>query len=184
MTIAKKYLEVNGLLVPCLEDPQRWGSHLPLLTYYALMTDGPILEMGVGQWSTPVLHAICENMGRDLVSVEEDTAWREKFLHYQSPRHKFLSSFDDPSIDAGQWDVVLIDHVRERRNPDLHRLRNNSLYIVCHDTGVEPWYGYDFSTFAWAKQYTGLWGFTTVCTNTALPTFHASEAQEPFTANA
>ena len=46
------------------------GSHLPVLIKMVLMTDGPILELGTGFFSTPVLHWLCAEKKRKLVSYD------------------------------------------------------------------------------------------------------------------
>ena len=47
------------------------GSHVPLLaSVVAIARPGPVLELGVGDMSTPLLREMCRAMGRELVSVD------------------------------------------------------------------------------------------------------------------
>ena len=71
-------------------DP--WQSHRPILEHYARKTDGPILELGIGDGSTPLLHEICKDKNRFLISVENDPAWRDKYAHYRCKNHAILDS--------------------------------------------------------------------------------------------
>jgi hypothetical protein len=44
---------------PELEAGLKWGSHLPSLAACLASSRGPVIELGVGHFSTPFLHAYC-----------------------------------------------------------------------------------------------------------------------------
>ena len=48
-----------------------WSSYLPLLIKVLQCSEGPVLELGTGLVSTPVLHWLCFDMGRELVSYDD-----------------------------------------------------------------------------------------------------------------
>ena len=58
------------------------GSHLPILLRAMKATTGPVLELGAGIYSTPILHALCQIEGRKLVTYESDPEFFEWAAHY------------------------------------------------------------------------------------------------------
>ena len=116
-------------------DPLAWGSHLPALLACLADTVGPVLEIGVGHFSTPVLHAFCVQADRNLVSVEKDINWFDLFSKkYTSKTHKF-----DPDTKVAScyrnWAVVLIDDSPggENRSNHFSCFIQRSAFVVVHD---------------------------------------------------
>lgn len=117
-------------------DALAWGSHLPALLCAVGASAGAVIELGVGHFSTPALHALCGAMGRKLVSVEADAKWRAEFQgKMQGPMHEFKST---PSA-TGQWGCAFIDD-----SPGgIHRasmfllLAPLSQFVVVHDYHME-----------------------------------------------
>jgi hypothetical protein len=107
-------------------------------------TGGPVLELGCGDYSTPLLHLLCRN--RPLVSVETDRGWLERYSDLRTKDHEFHLAQDWAGaaiIDQREWDVALVDHAPgERRVPEIRRLINRARFIVVHDT-EDGGYGYD-----------------------------------------
>ena len=75
-------------------NPRRskWGSHIRLLSSAALATNGDILEMGTGYFSTPMLHDIVSSSlsPRMLVSSDTDLGWLFKFVDNSSAFHQMV----------------------------------------------------------------------------------------------
>ena len=59
-----------------------YGSNSIPLTAAALLTDGDLLELGMGLFSTPLLHEIAADSDRNLVSIDTDPNWLKKFITY------------------------------------------------------------------------------------------------------
>jgi len=120
------------------------STHIPLLAACVARTSGPVLELGCGDYSTPLLHWLCR--GRRLVTLESDAAWLARYEDLRSPTHELLHVPDWASarpIDEGPWDVALIDHAPgARRVPDIRRLMHRATFLVVHDT-EDPDYGYE-----------------------------------------
>jgi hypothetical protein len=120
-------------------DP--WGSHLPALIACASATDGPILEVGVGYYSTPILHALCQGSERRLMSVDEDLDFAENFKStYARPWHGFTYSPDYAvlaDLAKEQWSVVFIDNGKSppgaRRGADAALFARSATFVVVHD---------------------------------------------------
>ena len=68
-------------------DHGEYGTHTRLLWAAAKATQGDILEMGTGAFSTPMLHNLT---GRSLVSAETDSAWLSKFQEQGFGHHQLL----------------------------------------------------------------------------------------------
>lgn len=120
-----------------------FGSHLPVLTKVALMTTGPILEMGMGYNSSLFLHWICATRHRPIVSYENDYEWYKTFGRYFDSEyyktrwdfHKalFVDEWDKADIEK-PWDLAFLDHrPAERRIVDIKRLANFAKFIIIHD---------------------------------------------------
>ncbi len=94
-------------------DESMWGSWYPAVLAAIGATPGPVLEVGIGHLSTPSLHALLGAQRRELVSVEDNVEWYDKFaLKYGSPLHKFiLSDYLPilPDLIKHHWSVSFID---------------------------------------------------------------------------
>ncbi len=130
----------------------QWGSHIPILCRVVDKTDGAILEMGTGAFSTAVLDVMCQRDHRQLVSLENDQAYYRMARKYRSDYHtvRFIERWDFASIEV-PWGVALVDHrPLQRRRVDIERLATWADVIVAHDsqrydTGFERfryWFNY------------------------------------------
>lgn len=117
-------------------EQQMWGSHLPVLAACVSITTGGVLELGVGNFSTPLLHAMCGSMGRKLVSVEENLEWFNQFLKWESPDHSVIRAAYDESYQTPiGLSVVFIDNSPggERRKKDFERYIYACEFVIVHD---------------------------------------------------
>lgn len=118
----------------------RWGSHLVPLAAALGATDGPVLEIGCGHWSTPFLVRYCGAAGRRLLSVEHDGRWlpQDDCLAYYKPDWERIvtPSYDVvlPQLATMKWAVVLLDHwPAGRRAVDALLFRGRAEAILIHD---------------------------------------------------
>ncbi len=122
------------------------ATHQPLLHAAVLETTGDVVEFGIGHYSTPMLHALCEAMGRRLVSLDTDAAWVASFAHLAAPWHEFavVASWDDADGGAGGdvlrrvygqgWGVALVDqHPEAARVQVARRVKGRAELVVMHD---------------------------------------------------
>ena len=115
---------------------QGWSSHIPMLIKALELTEGDVLEMGVGMFSTPLLHWMCMVNNRNLYSYEHDNGWISIKRHFESDNHKIImvDDWDKADIDR-EWGMAFIDHApAERRHIDIERLADKAKLIVVHDT--------------------------------------------------
>lgn len=115
-----------------------WGSFLPALVASVADTTGPVLEIGIGHFSTPILHALCGAMNKDLISVEDSPDWVWMKDKYGSKTHVFhFGSYDYflPPYKNGNWGVVFIDNSPGgwRRLRDFEMFIDRSEVVVVHD---------------------------------------------------
>lgn len=128
------YQEMTGL--DNTYDPLAWGSHLPALLAAVGASEGPVLELGVGHFSTPALHALCGAMNRMLASVETDEKWMAEFKPtYKNKWHGF-ATFIPP---VHNWGCVFIDDSPggERRAHSFKMLIQHAEFVVVHDYHLE-----------------------------------------------
>lgn len=116
-------------------DACAWGSHLPALLGCLADTVGPVLEIGIGHFSTPALHAFCVQADRRLVSVENNPEWMDKFVHLAGPQHQFVKEI---SPTKG-WALVFIDDSPggKHRADRFKAFIDNSIFVVVHDYHLE-----------------------------------------------
>ena len=106
------------------EEPSQWSSHLPALLAACEHTTGTVIECGMGDGSTPVLHDLCARMGRVLWSYDHDPAWVDKFRHFETDSHHMM--------------VVAWAQIYDRRLPEMARLVADDIGVAFIDHGVAP----------------------------------------------
>jgi len=120
-----------------IKDVANWDNHRHLLWPALEATTGEVIEMGMGQGSTPFLHEYCKDAGRKLFSYDGNLEWAMKFQEMITDGHRVLHvhNWDDVSMRHPSPDVVLIDHAPgERRYIDVQRFANTAKIIVIHDS--------------------------------------------------
>ena len=138
-----------------------WSSHFPFLLKAVQNTTGPILELGSGLYSTPLLHWLCEEHGRKLLTLESNRQFYSLLSIYSSPTHeiRLVRDWDKENFDE-DWSVVLVDHRRERRAIDALRLKDNAQYIVIHDSEERHRKKFKYDASFWANfKYICHWKF-------------------------
>jgi hypothetical protein len=164
-------------------DP--YGTHQRLLLKAALMTSGPILELGVGEYSTPLLHEIALAQNRALTSVDSDLNWIQKFGRFENNQHHLLHV---PNWDAfkpnSRFGLAFIDHApSERREIDIMRLAPLTDILVIHDTEADG-YGYQraLPLLDHIETDSSITPWTTICRG-QIPMFRILEIETKSTCN-
>jgi hypothetical protein len=120
------------------------APHQGLLAGIVAQTTGPVVECGIGHFSTPILHYMCKR--RPLLSIEADKEW---FDFYTRAMHSGTHAFHFANGVAYKdilltdrykdlhWAVAFVDHSPpESRRDTIEVLRNRADFIVVHD--AEP----------------------------------------------
>lgn len=151
-----------------------FSTHIPILLVCLRHTTGPVLELGSGWFSTPVLSTFAT--GRLVRTVETNPEWHSRITQistYQpitSHRHQvvFVPDYNDAPMDDHDWSIVFLDHEPPpRRGVDAARLRERIQLIIGHDS-EHPDYGYDpvFEQFKYRFTYSRMMPWTTVVSDT------------------
>ena len=133
------------------------STHYPILIKALQLTMGPVLELGSGVFSTPLIHWLCFGKNRPVVTCEYDTRFAVFAQQFVTPTHQLLlqPATELPprtTQDGRSFDVVFVDHSPERRKGPHIRTRGDDVrlyattakYLVLHDGGPCPdqKYGY------------------------------------------
>ena len=147
------------------------GSYWEVLSWCLEQDSGPILELGLGEQSTPWLHEHCAH--RLLVSAESVAGFYLKYRYMETPLHRLVHmpdwQEDVALLQERLWSVALVDESADHRRRSLELLRDSAKYVVVHDT--EPWgqdaYRWDgiFQTYRWVVTDRRAVPHTTVCSH-------------------
>ena len=108
-----------------MKVPSRYGSHLPLLEWALSVTEGPVLEMGGGNFSTPYL----AESGRDVTTYEPEENWRETLKEYENDTLHVVADLPD----ARHYALLFVDDEPEaERHIRMQRFDFDS--AVIHDS--------------------------------------------------
>lgn len=154
-----------------LKDVANWDNHRFLLWPALEASDGDVVEMGMGQGSTPFLHQYCKDKGRKLFSFESSLEWAMKFQDMIGDDHKVYHVLDWDVVSRTTIpDVILIDHAPgERRKIDISLFAWKAKFIICHDTEPAADHGYqmraELARFKYLKEYQSPGAWSTIVSN-------------------
>lgn len=124
--------------------PDPFATHIPTLVRALKFSDGPILEIGCGRHSTPLLHRLGEATGRAVTSLDTSAAWIAQLTPLPIRRVDSWDADDVAEILARDWGLVFVDcgppaRVRGRILAAVH----HADVVVIHDTEerVRRFYG-------------------------------------------
>lgn len=132
-----------------------YATHIEVLAAAVLRTTGPILELGTGEYSTPLLRVLRGD--RPLLSLESDAEWLERFRSMECQGHAIRLVTDWDAVDVAQyWGLVVLDHApAHRRIIEGRRVAAWADIVVVHDTEAAC---YDWSRlwsqFDWVFTFT------------------------------
>jgi hypothetical protein len=143
------------------------GTHLPYLAKLLQRVDGPILEMGSGFFSTPLLYWHTVMHSQTFRSYESKKAWADTM----GAPVQFVQDWSQVNINEMRWSLVFIDHGQALLRKD-HAIAVKDLtdYVVLHDTEYqhEPTYRYSevWPHFKHRLDFTDILPHTTILSNT------------------
>jgi hypothetical protein len=148
-----------------------WGSHLPILAKVLQISNGPVMECGVGIFSTPFIHEYCDMEKRFVDSYEDNVDWFNNHDIWRTPLHhiSLVKKWDDIPIEKRHWGVIFIDHIDKRRNIDAIRAAQHADYVVLHDSNgrYEFIYHYEnvYPHYKYRHIFNAIYPHTTVLSN-------------------
>lgn len=121
-------------------------THQPVLVAALELSSGPVLELGVGEGSTQLIHDYCMKRKRPVVSVESDAGWLKRYTHLANPYHEFFHIKDwqvfYADVTRKHWGLAFIDQDSsdgfKNRAESFRQLRYHADYIVLHDCDAFP----------------------------------------------
>ena len=143
-----------------------WTTHMPLLMRIVNLTNKPILELGAGLFSTPLLHWMCQEKNIKLVTYENIEEYLNFSKSFQSRNHSVRLIKDWNEVKAKRdWGVVFIDHDGDRAKSAIEF--KDADYVILHDSESEKHYGYEkvWSHFKYRYDWTVVKPWTTVLSN-------------------
>ena len=152
------------------------GSHIPVLVKMMKQINGPVLELGIGHSSTPILHWLCAEKGLPLLSLEDDKDWYDEFASFKTFNHRveFVEDWNELhqfKVYDTRWSIALIDNNPVRKRVRMaKRLRHHVDFLLLHDAEPENDYIYSYSTiynnFKYKYIYDKVWPFTAILSRT------------------
>jgi len=121
------------------------GSHQRCLVAAAMRTEGLIVELGVGWYSTPILHEIATVHKRKFVTFDNNAHWLKQFLRLENEWHslKLLGWWGDMSLEE-HYGLVFVDQGQPiEREYSIRRMMDRTDVFVMHDTEEGFAYGYE-----------------------------------------
>ncbi|HBC44847.1 TPA: hypothetical protein DCZ81_01645 [Candidatus Collierbacteria bacterium] len=110
----------------------RMASHIPVLVGAFDLSEGDVLEVGTGYFSTTLLHWLGATTGRKIVSYETDPKWYAHAKRYQCDYHDiiFVKNWNDIPVDKKYWGLAFIDHApAQQRAKEIEQTH-----------GINPWF--------------------------------------------
>lgn len=138
---------------PTGEDMDLVSSHQRLLIGAAMRTTGRILELGVGWYSTPLLHEIAVTQKRMLWTVDNNDHWLAQFKNLVHDYHaltlvgwwgELWNTLDNERYKQDRFGLVFVDNGQPcEREYAVRALLDKADVFVLHDTEEGPAYGYN-----------------------------------------
>lgn len=142
---------------------------IPVLTKLMAHVDKPVVELGMGWNSTPLLHWLCREKGVKLYSFETDTKWLENFIDFSVWNDHLIANEDLMDIEEmwsyydyiGQLGLVLVDHRPARKRRSSARFfADKADFVLLHDSELadHPAYKYTpiYDNFKYRYEYRGV----------------------------
>lgn len=141
---------------PTGSDMDLVASHQRALIAAIIRTTGPILELGVGWYSTPLLHELATGLQRRLWTFDNNEHWLKQFKSLENKWHKLelvgwwkeiiepLSRGFPPGHSDKRFGVCFVDQGQPiEREYAIRALKDRVDIFVMHDTEEGRAYGYD-----------------------------------------
>ncbi len=108
-----------------------YATHLEALVTAALESEGDILELGCGSYSTPVLSAIAKHRGNKLVVNASDPVWANRYKEFAEIVIVDWKTWQP----EGQWGMIFLDNEEHQpyRLMRVPKLLEHAPIVVMHD---------------------------------------------------
>lgn len=146
------------------------GSHLPVLMKLISMTNGPILELGCGMYSTTYLHWACYPTKRPITTCESKNEWIGFARQFETDFHTVIHVPDWNLLDlSSPWSIAFVDHAPDERRIDEIKRLTHAEYVVAHDADIRREHKYNYRRarpfFKYVTTYAGARPNTAIFSN-------------------
>jgi hypothetical protein len=149
-------------------NPEPVASHLCLLARVFDKSEGDVLEIGTGFFSTLLLHWLATTFKRQVYSYESKRAWYDRNKKYNNEYHHIVYCPNWDELPDKHWGMIFIDHSpNERRITEINKLKAD--YIVFHDSQPDEDHIYHYSQirpFKYRYDYKKILPWTSVVSDT------------------
>jgi hypothetical protein len=152
------------------------ATHIPLLTRVFDKSEGDVLEVGTGYFSTLLLHWLATIKKRHVYSYESREHWYNRAKKFESKYHHIVFCANWDWLPERHYGMIFIDHgPNARRIIEIERFKDLCDYMVIHDTQPIPKnknlptdYHYEkmIGMFKYRYDYTDIEPWTSVVSNT------------------
>ena len=122
-----------------------YGTHREVLKAVLKVVNKPVLELGAGDYSTPLIHNLLKDRRIPIVTIDHDRVWLSKYEEFKTKYHSFLKISRNEDLmkyfeeDKTDWGLVFIDNGSWRmRYEAVRRYSQTADYIVLHDCDYFP----------------------------------------------
>lgn len=136
-------------------DP--YSTHQEALVFAALSTSGGILELGCGDYSTPILNQIANVQKKKFKIVSSNKVWLDKYQYVED--RELIKKWED-YVFEGSYGIVFLDNEqftidRLELIPKIFKITDT---LVVHDADkiskLKNWNAYVFDKkITWFKKY-------------------------------
>lgn len=137
----------------------KYCTYIPLLVKALAEVPGDVLEMGTGIVSTHVLHWMCLEQGRQLVSYENNPYYYKIAKLCEADFHQvlFVEDWDNIKIEY-EWAIALVDHAPAgRRRVDIRRLADCARVVLIHDSQGRSKHHYHYNEILPLFRFRCVW---------------------------
>ncbi len=171
------------MLINRIMSESCYGTHITPLITAVLNTSGTVIELGMGDFSTTILHTLCKHLNRKLISAETSKEWMNKFKDLETDFHIFEyvpvyeNTINEINPEKHLWNVigtgedlvgvVLVDNrPGDRRKDDIERFAYRSQIVVVHDTEAKSYeYEPSLKLYKYRLDYKRYNVYTTLVSN-------------------
>ncbi len=153
------------MLIPDLAKAHT--THMGVLSKVILTSVGDVVELGAGLYSTPLLHWICKEMHRKLISYETNANYYGYAKQFRSYFHavEIVTNWDKIDVSSRRGVVFVDHHPMSRRGVEAIRFKDSADYVVMHDTEKDKYYSEVWQHFKYTYTWKKCRPWTSVVSN-------------------
>lgn len=116
------------------------GTHQKVLIHLINKLDKPILELGAGDYSTPLIHRAAKKRKLDVLTIDSYQEWADRFDHLKTDSHQIvcldrINTYEFYKKDHTEWGLVFVDNYSwDMRVLAVYNYKDTADYVVLHDT--------------------------------------------------